>query len=46
MASNKRQHLAVRAALTLAVLLSLAGLAGCDDDSPQPATVTQSASPG
>uniref|UniRef100_A0AAU2V2B4 Uncharacterized protein n=1 Tax=Streptomyces sp. NBC_00003 TaxID=2903608 RepID=A0AAU2V2B4_9ACTN len=46
MTSNKRRSLAVRSALVLSILLSLAGLAGCDDDSPQPATVTQSASPG
>jgi hypothetical protein len=31
----------------LAALLSMAGLAGCNDDSsPQPATTTQGASPG
>lgn len=45
MASNKRRRLTVVAAL--AFLLSMAGLAGCNDgSSPQPATTTQGASPG
>ncbi|WP_438291530.1 hypothetical protein [Streptomyces sp. HUAS TT7] len=45
MKSAKRRRMAVVAAL--AVLLSMAGLSGCDDDSsPQPATTTQGASPG
>ncbi|WP_189963937.1 hypothetical protein [Streptomyces violascens] len=45
MKSTKRRHLAIASAL--AVLLSMAGLAGCNDDSsPQPAPTTQGASPG
>ncbi|MFI6051767.1 hypothetical protein ACIBCO_16960 [Streptomyces violascens] len=45
MTSSKRRRGAVVAALM--VLLSMAGLAGCNDDSsPQPVTTTQGASPG
>ncbi|MGW1867401.1 hypothetical protein ACWCPS_17760 [Streptomyces mauvecolor] len=45
MKSTQRRRLVMVAAL--AALLSMAGLAGCNDDSsPQPATTTQGASPG
>ncbi|MFE3184991.1 hypothetical protein ACFXKR_29570 [Streptomyces violascens] len=45
MASSRRRRPVVTAALAL--LISIFGLAGCNDDSsPQPATTTQGASPG
>ncbi|MFC4960927.1 hypothetical protein ACFPFX_31985 [Streptomyces mauvecolor] len=45
MKSTQRRRLVMVAAL--AALLSMAGLAGCNDDSsPQPTTTTQGASPG